>query len=66
MTRWPRLLSELLAVKNINEALDGPAPAVTLRALQDPAAQLPRVADGAAQLYHFEFRNIKAEKQASR
>ena len=55
--------SEMLAVKGINEALEGQDPQVTLRALQNPAAQLPQVMNNAGQLYHFEFRNIKAEKQ---
>ena len=54
---------EILAVKGINEALEGQDPQVTLRALQNPAAQLPQVMNNAGQLYHFEFRNIKAEKQ---
>ena len=53
----------MLAVKGINEALEGQDPQVTLRALQNPAAQLPQVMNNAGQLYHFEFRNIKAEKQ---
>ena len=53
----------MLAVKGINEALDGQDPQVTLRALQNPTAQLPQVMNNAGQLYHFEFRNIKAEKQ---
>ena len=53
----------MLAVKSINEALDGQDPQVTLRAMQNPAAQLPQVMNNAGQLYHFEFRNIKAEKQ---
>ena len=57
--------SEILAVKSINEALEGQDPQVSLRALQNPAAQLPQIMNNAGQLYHFEFRNIKAEKQVT-
>ena len=63
LTRHIHFLLEMLAVKGINEALEGQDPQVTLRALQNPAAQLPQVMNNAGQLYHFEFRNIKAEKQ---
>ncbi len=63
INKVPHPCAEILAVKAINDALDGQDPAVTLRALQNPTAQLPLVMNNAAQLYHFEFRNIKAEKQ---
>ena len=50
-------------MKRINQALDRGEPEETLRALQNPAAQMPEVYDYAAMLYQEEFFNIKAEKQ---
>ena len=48
----------------VNEALDSGDAEATLTALQNPAAQLPPVADFAGQLYYEELQNMRLEKEA--
>ena len=48
----------------MNSALDADNSDDVMRALQDPAAELPEVDARAATLYHEELKNMKSEKQA--
>ncbi|XP_048258787.1 ras GTPase-activating-like protein IQGAP1 isoform X2 [Haliotis rufescens] len=51
------------ALLSINSAINSNDPALLMKALQNPSAQLPPVIPGAAMLYLDEFRNIRTDKQ---
>lgn len=55
---------EARAVELINEAIDSCDSEQLLKALQNPAAQLPPVFDYACALYFEEFHNMRDEKQS--
>lgn len=61
---WYVFSVEARAVELINEAIDSCDAEQLLKALQNPAAQLPPVFDYACALYFEEFHNMRDEKQS--
>lgn len=58
-------ITEQVAVKNINLAIENTDAEQLMKALQNPAAQLSPIDDTAPMLYCDEFCSIRQEKQAS-